>query len=168
MRKFLLKTLERLQLLTGLKQFENLKKAGDKESIKLWLDSLESVCNRFGNISDEIKQRIITQNLIKDQDYTGLNARTLQKWFDYYWNTTGKQKHYYEQQKMVECDNPLPPEESQKYIDQMRDNWDQMTARAEDTKRSRKAKKPDWYNDEYRKAEQSYLKERSLKNDKEK
>lgn len=169
MREFLFETIKNLKLLTGLKQYENIirdvktekQKKEAQRQVKIWLDSLMNVCDKFGKIEDKTKQKIITENLIKDADYTGFNARTLHKWFSHYWEMTGKHKHYYERQKMVESHDALSPQESQKYIEQMKENLSKIEENAKNTRKKRD--KPAYYTESFKKFQEAYLKSRNDK-----
>lgn len=159
MRKFLFQTIKTLHLLTGLKQFQTLEAKKDKEGIKIWLDSLEAVCRQYGKIPDETKQKIISRNLVQDHDYTGLNARTLNKWFYAYWENKGAKQFYYENQKMGEIDeaNICPPDKVKKYVEQIRKNIESIENNATNNRGSQQKNRPDWYNEDFKNKQQQYL-----------
>lgn len=90
MREFFKSELKTLQVKTGLRQYENISAMPDAEfQFKILFDSMIAVCNEFSYIPDNDKKRIIQEQIIKDQDMTALNSRTIWKWFnankDHYW-----------------------------------------------------------------------------------
>lgn len=90
MRDFFKSELQTLKAKTGLNQFENMSAMPDKEKqFKILFDSLEMVCAEFQYIPDNDKKRIIQEQIIRDQDFTGLNSRVVWKWLnankDHYW-----------------------------------------------------------------------------------
>lgn len=91
MRDFFKSELKTLQAKTGLRQYENLSAMPDAEfQFKILLDSMVMACNEFPYIPDADKKRIIQEQIVRDQDFTGLNSRVIWKWLnankDYYWS----------------------------------------------------------------------------------
>jgi hypothetical protein len=81
MRDFFKQELKSLSRNTGLKQYEKILEleGWEKETSEL-LDALCKVCNQFDYIPNEDKAKIIKQNIITDQEFTGFNARIIYKW----------------------------------------------------------------------------------------
>lgn len=96
MRDFLKSELQTLKAKTGLNQYETFSNMTDSEGksigaqqIKILIDSMVLACNEFAYIPDNDKKRIIQEQIIRDQDFTALNSRTIWKWLngskDIYW-----------------------------------------------------------------------------------
>jgi len=83
MKKYFNDLLNNLDKLTGMKQLDKLMATKDpKKEINDLLEILCRVCNMFGYIPDEAKQQIISDNIISDQEFIGLNAKIIFKWLD--------------------------------------------------------------------------------------
>jgi len=86
MKEFLRTCLEELELKTGIRQVywlnqqcETQEQFDKKKNILL--DSMVLVCKEFEYIPEDAQKSIVSNQIIKDQDYDALNARTLWKWF---------------------------------------------------------------------------------------
>ena len=121
MKKYFNDLLNNLDKLTGMKQLDKLMATKEpKKEINDLLDILCRVCNMFGYIPDEDKQRVISENIISDQEFIGLNAKIIFKWLD-------KAKGIYFSQSVeqivVPADyKPLEGEERQKKITEWLDS----------------------------------------------
>src|SRR5688572_20894089 len=116
MREFFLDLLQNLDKLTGLKQYEKLlQTTNPKEEIKTLLDILCRVTDQFPYIPDEDKKRIISDAVINDQEFIGLNAKIVSKWLNQ------RKDHYFQelahQQKALERE-PLTGEARQKKLEE--------------------------------------------------
>lgn len=102
MRDFFKSELKTLKAKTGLNQYENLSAMPDANfQFKILLDSMESACNEFPYIPDNDKKRIIQEQIVRDQDFTGLNSRVIWKWLN------AKKDHYWEVYRMKQ--EPVGP-----------------------------------------------------------
>lgn len=83
MREFFTQLLNNLESLTGLKQLERLsQKPNAAEEVNKLLDVLCRVCDLFPFIPEEAKKNIVSDSVITDQEFIGLNAKILYKWFN--------------------------------------------------------------------------------------
>lgn len=117
MRDFFKQELKTLHLKTGLQQYFKLQEMEDWEKqFEILLNSLELACKEFPYIPDEAKQKIISENIIKDQGYTSLNSRVVWGWLNsnktIYWES---QADYQEITR-----EPAPPEVADKYLEEWR------------------------------------------------
>lgn len=114
MRDFFKAEMRTLKVKTGLNQYENISSLPDaQDQLKTLFDGLVSICNEFPFIPDEAKQIIIREAIIKDQEFTGLNARVIWKWLN------GKKDLYFKEmahQKIEEQSEPLTGEERDKWL----------------------------------------------------
>ncbi len=90
MRDFFKSELQTLKAKTGLNQYETFSNMPDAQrQITILLDSMVLACNEFPYIPDDDKKRIIQEQIVRDQDFTALNSRTIWKWLnankDIYW-----------------------------------------------------------------------------------
>lgn len=114
MNDFLIQCLEDLESLTGIRQYYFLTTDpdGGRKTTVLIRGILE-VCKQFPYISEADQKKIISEQMVKDQNYDSLNSRTVWKWLngakDVYWAKT--------QEKVQEV-KPLEhlSEETQKLI----------------------------------------------------
>lgn len=82
MREFFLNLLNKLDKLTGFRQMDKLMAMPDaKQEINELLDILCGTCRQFNYIPEDDQKKIITENVITDADFQGLNAKILYKWF---------------------------------------------------------------------------------------
>lgn len=120
MREFFKQELKTLKAKTGLNQYENIGAMPDAQfQFKILLDSMELACNEFNYIPDNDKKRIIQEQILRDQDFTGLNSRVIWKWLnmnkDHYWAV----KVAKEEPTAFE---PCPPEKVDFYAKQLLEN----------------------------------------------
>jgi len=120
MREFFKQELKTLKAKTGLNQYENIGAMPDAQfQFKILLDSMELACAEFSYIPDNDKQRIIREQILRDQDFTGLNSRVIWKWLnlnkDHYWAV----KVAKEEPTAFE---PCPPEKVDFYAKQLLEN----------------------------------------------
>ena len=81
MRDFFLQLLNKLDKLTGLKQMDKLMSMPNhKQEINDLFDILCRVSDQFGYIPKDDQQRIISENVITDPEFIGLNAKIVFKW----------------------------------------------------------------------------------------
>jgi len=81
MRDFFKQELKTLELKTGLRQYERLlERASWEDDLNNLVDMLAKVCDNFPYIPEESKKEIIQNNIISEQDLTGLNPRIIFKW----------------------------------------------------------------------------------------
>lgn len=75
-----------LPKLTGINQLEpNNKPRMSKEDIIELRDILVSTCKRFGKITDDKKRLIITNGVLNDPKFYGLNANKIQHYLSTWW-----------------------------------------------------------------------------------
>ena len=80
MREYFLSLLKTLDKLTGIRQYEKLCQAPNpKEEIKLLLDILCRVTDQFPYIPDDAKKTILSDAVINDSEFIGLNAKFVAK-----------------------------------------------------------------------------------------
>jgi hypothetical protein len=129
MREFFKQELKTLYAKYQLNQFEKLCSMTDergqsigKEMVKALLDELEKVCRKFPYIPDEAKKELILDFMASDQDFIGLNAKMLYKWFDlkkaYYWAQATPEQREELTPEEIERRKPLPPEKAEVYVKQ--------------------------------------------------
>lgn len=106
MKEFIKQCLADLESLTGIRQtyYLTIDTDGERKATVLIQGILE-VCKQFSYISEADQQKIIREQMVKDQNYDALNSRTVWKWFngvkDKYWELAHKPK--------FENAIPLPP-----------------------------------------------------------
>lgn len=109
MKDFLKQCLEDLEPLTGIRQYYYLTTDpdGERKATVLILGIIE-VLKQFPYIPESDQQKIIRDQMVKDQNYDSLNSRTVWKWLnaakDVYWEKS--------QEKVQEPEQvgPLTPE----------------------------------------------------------
>lgn len=80
MRDFFKNLLQNLDKLTGIQQYSKLcQTANPKEEIKTLLDILCRVCDQYSFMPDEAKKQIISEAVITDPEFIGLNAKFIAK-----------------------------------------------------------------------------------------
>lgn len=83
MKDFFYKLLQDLDKLCGLKQYEKLMQSNDRKTeINTLLDILCRVTDQFTYIPAKDQQRIISEAVIMDMEFQGLNARIVWKWLN--------------------------------------------------------------------------------------
>lgn len=104
MRDFLKSELKTLKAKTGLNQLENLSALPDSQNqIKILLDSIMLVFGEFHFIPDNDKKRIIQENIIRDQEFQGLNSRVVWRWLN------AQKDKYYKELAHRESEEGAPP-----------------------------------------------------------
>lgn len=89
MREFFIEILLDLDKTCGLQQYMKLCALPNaKEEVNKLLDILCKTCNQFGLIPDEVKKKIIFDSMMRDQEFTSLNAKIIYKWL------VGKNENY--------------------------------------------------------------------------
>ena len=97
MKEFIKQCMADLESLTGIRQtyYLTIDTDGERKATVLIQGILE-VCKQFSYISEADQQKIIREQMVKDQNYDALNSRTVWKWFngvkDLYWELAHKPK----------------------------------------------------------------------------
>jgi hypothetical protein len=102
MRLFFLELLNNLHLLTGLRQLDKMLSGSPtasegKEEINQLIDVMVRVAQQFPYIPEQDQKNIISNAVITDQEFTGLNARVIYKWLALH-----KDKYFKESQHVQE------------------------------------------------------------------
>jgi len=97
MKEFIIQCLDDLESLTGIRQTYYLTTGTDgKRKATVLIQGILEVCKQFSYISEADQQKIIREQMVKDQNYDALNSRTVWKWFngvkDKYWELAHKPK----------------------------------------------------------------------------
>lgn len=104
MRAFLKSELETLKAKTGLLQYEKMSQDPDAvNQIRIMLDSIMEVFKEFHFIPDNDKKRIIQENIIRDQEFQGLNSRVVWRWLN------AQKDKYYKELAHRESESGAPP-----------------------------------------------------------
>jgi hypothetical protein len=83
MKEFFKQCLEDLESLTGIRQLYFLQVDPDgKRKIEVLISGMITTSKQFPYISETDQQRIIREQMVKDQDYDSLNSRTVYKWLN--------------------------------------------------------------------------------------
>lgn len=83
MKEYFLELLQNLDKLCGLKQYEKLYQSENRnQEITTLLDILCRVTDMFAYIPDASKKKIISEAVITDLEFQGLNARIVYKWLN--------------------------------------------------------------------------------------
>jgi hypothetical protein len=95
MREFFLETLQNLDKTSGLKQYEKIM-AGPtpKLEINALLDVLCRVSDQFSVIPQDAQKRIISQCVVTDGEFIGLNAKIVYKWLAAHRDKYFKEVHH--------------------------------------------------------------------------
>jgi len=76
MREFFKQCLEELEAKTGLRQLYFMQQREDGvKMVNILLDSMVIVSKEFDYIPEHAQKSIIASQIVKDQDYDGLNSR---------------------------------------------------------------------------------------------
>ncbi len=115
MREYFKQQLEALYRLTGLQQYQKLSEMPDsKKQIGLLLDELEQVCTWFPLIPSKEKQRIISEYMLKDPEFIGLNKKIIWRWLN-----NENAKYFPDQSRFQEVNTtPAAPDIADKYLEQ--------------------------------------------------
>lgn len=83
MREYFTRLLNNLEALTGMKQLERIsQKPNAAEELNNLLEILCRVSDLFPYIPDDAKKNIISDSVVTDQDFIGLNAKIIYKWLN--------------------------------------------------------------------------------------
>jgi hypothetical protein len=96
MRDFFKREFETLEIKTGIRQYERMMERDNWEAdFRLAIDLMVDECNKppFDLIGIDLKQRIISQAIIEDKDFIGLNPKFVRKALATWWNFN-KDKYY--------------------------------------------------------------------------
>lgn len=116
MRSYFLTLLQNLDKFTGMKQYEKLLQTPDyKKEINTLLDILCRVTDQFPYIPDADKQRIISDSVISDPEFIGLNAKIVSRWLNQKKDIFFKELAHQENESK---DEPLTGEAMQQRIDE--------------------------------------------------
>lgn len=91
--EFFYEEFKTLRAKTGIRQWETLNEAADpKSAINEVINPMVEECERehFGLIKPEVKQRVIRDAIMNDQDFIGLNAKFVRKALNAFWNLHGE------------------------------------------------------------------------------
>jgi len=117
MKDFFKSELRDLKAKTGLNQYQNISEMPDAQrQFSILLDSMVMVCKEFDYIPENDQKRIIQEQIVRDQDFTGLNSRVIWKWLnankDHYWTI--------HQMKQEPTSHEIaPPEVADRYAKQL-------------------------------------------------
>lgn len=104
MREYFTQLLNNLESLTGMKQLERIsQKPNAADELNNLLDILCRVTDLFPYIPDEAKKNIITDSIVTDQDFIGLNAKIIYKWLNL------RKDVYFKQESHKESEVSEPP-----------------------------------------------------------
>lgn len=113
MREYFTQLLNNLESLTGMKQLERIsQKPNAADELNNLLDILCRVCDLFPYIPDDAKKNIISDSVVTDQDFIGLNAKVIYKWLNL------RKDVYYKEIAHVESQNQPEPVTGEK-----REEW---------------------------------------------
>lgn len=114
MRRFFLELLNNLHLLTGLRQLEKMLNSTasvneGKEEVNQLIEMMMKVSQQFAYIPEQDQKNIISNAVITDSEFTGLNARVIYKWLALHKDKYFKESQHI-QQKPEEDWQPLTGE----------------------------------------------------------
>lgn len=131
MKEFFQQCLEELEDVTGIRQLHWLRQACDDQSAfdkrkKILIDSMVTVCLQFPYIPEKAQQKVIRKMMIEDQQYEGLNSRTIHKWLTLASNSYRTHSQFNEddltpRDSEGKPTDPAPPEVAEKYIEQLKE-----------------------------------------------
>lgn len=114
MREYFTQLLNNLESLTGMKQLERIsQKPNAADELNKLLDILCRVCDLFPYIPNDAKKNIISDSVVTDQDFIGLNAKVIYKWLNL------RKDIYYKEVAHVESENqpePVTGEKRQEWL----------------------------------------------------
>lgn len=118
MKEFFKQCLKDLESLTGLRQLYFLQTDEDGErKVDVVITGMILAAADYPYIPQEAQQKIIREQMVKDQTYEALNSRVVHKWL-----TLAAGKYYREsshQETQGKAVPPAPPEVAQKYTQQL-------------------------------------------------
>lgn len=125
MRRFYLNLLQNLDKLTGHRQYEKLRELPNyKDEINGLLDVLCRVSEIFKYIPEEAQKNIVSDSIITDPEFIGLNARILYKWFNLRKDIYFKEAAHIEK----ESEPPVTGEKREEWLK----IWEQQLGKMED------------------------------------
>lgn len=114
MREYFIQLLNNLESLTGMKQLERIgQKPNAADELNKLLDILCRVCDLFPYIPNDAKKNIISDSVVTDQDFIGLNAKVIYKWLNL------RKDIYYKEVAHIEGQNqpePVTGEKRQEWL----------------------------------------------------
>jgi hypothetical protein len=114
MKEFIEQCIKDQEAINGIRQLYFLEVDPDGErKLKITIQGILRTCEQFPYIPQEAQKKIISDQMVKDQDYDALNSRTVWKWFD-----KAKDVYWAKAQEPVEEVKVLEPlsEETQRMI----------------------------------------------------
>lgn len=125
MREFFTQLLNNLESLTGMKQLERIsQKPNAADELNNLLDILCRVTDLFPYIPNDAKKNIISDSVVTDQDFIGLNAKIIYKWLNL------RKDIYYKEIAHIETENqpePLTGEKRQEWLNIWTQELDKMS-----------------------------------------
>ena len=124
MREFFKQCLEDLEALTGNRQMYFFATDPDgQRKLKVCLDGMVLASKDYPYIPEESQQKIISEQMVKDQTYEALNSRTVHKWLTQASNAYRTHSHFTEEDLTPRDQDgrptdPAPPEVADKYYQQ--------------------------------------------------
>ena len=83
MNEFLRQCFRDLEAITGIRQLYYFETDPDGErKLDVCIKGILLTCKQFPYIPEEAQQKIIREQMVKDQEFDALNSRTVWKWFD--------------------------------------------------------------------------------------
>lgn len=125
MREYFEQLLNSLETLTGMKQLERIsQKQNAGEELNKLLDVLCRVSDLFPYIPEEAKKNIISDSVITDQDFIGLNAKIIYKWLNL------RKEVYFKEVAHIETENQPEPVTGEKREEWLK-IWEQELAKVD-------------------------------------
>lgn len=125
MREYFEQLLNNLETLTGMKQLERIShKQNAYDELNKLLDVLCRVSDLFPYIPQEAQKNIISDSIITDQEFIGLNAKIVYKWLNL------RKDVYFKEVAHIETENqpePVTGEAREKWLN----IWQQELAKAD-------------------------------------
>lgn len=83
MKEFIQQCIKDQEAINGIRQLYFLEVDHDGErKLRITIEGILKTCEQFPYIPQEAQQKIIRDQMVKDQDYDALNSRTVWKWLD--------------------------------------------------------------------------------------
>lgn len=115
MRQFFIDQLKKFQLRTGYGV--NI----PQEQVSELITEMVSVCNKFGKLPEEVKQKVIARQILQDTDLKKLTPAKIYHWLSYHWSNLDpatKNNYMRDPIEKPEGYRPLEGEERDKYLKQ--------------------------------------------------
>jgi hypothetical protein len=128
-RQFFLNQLQTLRRNTGLLQFEHLRQEEQPEkAIEDLINRLEWARNQFKYIPEELAQKIITENIMKEPDLRGIYPNKVYQWLQSYWSQLdpGVHQKLMGTPDMEDEPEPLTGKDALKWIKKFKDEVRKM------------------------------------------